>query len=152
MSAPEFQEFTARLLPEYAADHVRAGNWSQEEALGRAQGEFKELLPQGADSPDQYLLTALSVPGGFRVGELWYAIRPMGTHKQLFIYWIGISPIHRRRGHAAEILRGLEGDARRHGATEIALHVFGSNAAAIGLYDKLGFLTTNRIMSKPIPK
>ncbi len=47
MTQAEFEAFLERTIPEYAADHVRAGNWTEEESLERSRKEFEDLLPQG---------------------------------------------------------------------------------------------------------
>ena len=60
--------------------------------------------------------------------------------------WAGItdvwvSPDHRRRGLALEVLRELVGWAAERGATTAYLQTRGDNPAALALYDRLGFVT-----------
>ncbi len=60
--------------------------------------------------------------------------------------WAGItdvwvSPQHRRRGLAVEVVRALVGWAAERGATTVYLQVRGDNDAALMLYERLGFLT-----------
>lgn len=60
--------------------------------------------------------------------------------------WAGItdvwvSPEHRRRGLAAAVVRELVGWAAERGATTAYLQVRGDNAAALALYERLGFAT-----------
>lgn len=45
----------------------------------------------------------------------------------------------RRRGIALELIARAEAEARRLGATTLALDVYGSNAAALALYARAGF-------------
>ena len=72
--------------------------------------------------------------------------------------WAGItdvwvSPDRRRRGLAVEVVRELVGRAAEQGATTAYLQVRGDNAAAIGLYDRLGFVTHHeyRYLAAPPP-
>lgn len=60
--------------------------------------------------------------------------------------WAGItdvwvSPEHRRRGLAVEVVRALVGWAGERGATTAYLQVRGDNAGALELYERLGFVT-----------
>jgi ribosomal protein S18 acetylase RimI-like enzyme len=150
MTVPEFETLRDWLLPDYAAQHVRAGDWTSEEALERARGEFRELLPAGVATAEHFFWTIRADPGDERVGDLWCALRPSGAGRMLWIYWIGIDPAHRRHGYADEVLRTLETEARRLGASELGLHVFGSNAPARALYEKHGFAATDLVMRRPL--
>jgi len=47
MTSAEFEAFRSRLVREYAAAHVRAGNWTADEAEARSAEQTAELLPQG---------------------------------------------------------------------------------------------------------
>ena len=147
------QEFAAHVENEirgYAAAHVRAGNWSQTEAPARARAEFDQLLPKGVATPDHFLYTIRTNPGGERVGILWVAAKRDTQPPSAFIYDIEIDPAHQRRGFASDALRAAEQVAREQGLQKIALHVFGYNVGAIALYEKLGYVTTNRMMEKPL--
>ena len=52
---------------------------------------------------------------------------------------IAVDPCHRRKGYGREIVRALIGYAEENGIVTISLEVRESNAAAIALYDSLGF-------------
>ena len=58
MTPSEFGPFRDRLVREYAADHVRAGNWNEQEAEALAAKQTDALVPQGVDTPGQLLLVA----------------------------------------------------------------------------------------------
>jgi hypothetical protein len=47
MTEEEFQAFLAESVPEYAAEKVKAGNWTPEEALEKSRKEHTRLLPEG---------------------------------------------------------------------------------------------------------
>ena len=57
---------------------------------------------------------------------------------------VATHPDHRRRGLAAEVLTAMLAHARALRLTEVTLEVRESNAAAIALYEKLGFETVGK--------
>lgn len=57
----------------------------------------------------------------------------------LGVHGLEVSPTHRRRGLAGAVLAELLGWGGEHGATTVWLHVQTDNAAALALYDGLGF-------------
>ncbi len=58
---------------------------------------------------------------------------------ELHINTIAVDPAHRRRGLATELMRHTIADAVKDGARRATLEVRRSNAAAIALYERLGF-------------
>lgn len=133
----------------YADEHASTGRWSREEALRLSREEHEKLLPQGVATPDQHLWTIVRSSDGQRVGILWMAVRDDPT-RHAFIYNIEIDEAFRRRGYAEQAMVCLEDEARKLGLDTIRLHVFGSNAAARPLYEKLGYATTNVLMAKTL--
>ena len=70
LRAEEFASFRQRNIARYAQELLFArATDTQEHALTEAQGALDEMLPQGAETPRNYLLAAES--GGETVGELW---------------------------------------------------------------------------------
>ena len=53
---------------------------------------------------------------------------------------IAVSPEYRRRKTATKLLHSLTGYCEEHGVRELTLEVRRSNAAAVSLYEKEGFL------------
>lgn len=51
MNETEFQNFLPDSIAGYAADKVRSGNWTLEEAERRSTEEHARLLPQGLATP-----------------------------------------------------------------------------------------------------
>ena len=74
MTRDEFEVIFSRLVREYAADHVRAGNWTEDEAETAAE-QTEELLPQGVDTPGMLLLVA-ETPSGEPIGHVWVGLAP----------------------------------------------------------------------------
>ena len=147
MTSEEFEAWLPGTIAGYAAEHVRSGRWSEEEALERSRAEHDRLLPQGLATPDHRLWNIVPAGGGEPVGILWIQVmqKPAPT---AFVYNIEIYPQFRRRGYAEQAMLKLEDEARRLGLEGIRLHVFGHNTAARALYEKLGYLPTNINMLK----
>jgi ribosomal protein S18 acetylase RimI-like enzyme len=150
MTQDEFDVFLARLVKDYAADHVRAGNWSPEEAEERAAQQTAELLPAGLDTPGTLLLVAENAAGE-PVGHVWVALeRQPGSGGGAFIYDIDVLEAQRGKGYGRALLQAAERETARHGAPSIALNVFGPNTVARRLYESAGYETTSLQMRKSL--
>lgn len=147
MTDADFAAFTVARIPAYAADKVVSGEWSVEQAPELARMAFEELLPQGLLTTGHHLFNVID-NAGQRVGTLWMAEKERAGKRIAYVYDLFILPECRRQGHAARALAAAEAEARRLGLTGIGLHVFGHNASARLLYEKLGYQTTNLNMFK----
>ena len=63
MTSVEFGSLRERIIREYAAEHVAAGNWTPETAEARAAEETDRLLPLGVDTPGVRILMAEAPDG-----------------------------------------------------------------------------------------
>ena len=148
MTDKDYSAYLDRAVQGYADEHVKAGNWSQDEALERSRKEFEGLLPKGVQTPSNYIFTLLN-EASEKVGFIWYAIQPERPQRA-FIYDFEVYETFRRRGYANQSLAAMEQDAKPRGVRQVELHVFGHNTAARALYRKAGFEETNVIMTKTI--
>ena len=145
----EFAAWRDAVIPGYAQEKVRSGDWPPENAVDRARTQLDELLPQGAATRDNCLFT-ITGPVDEPVGTLWFAVKERGGRRVAYIYDVVIAPQYRRQGHAARAFAALEQKVAHLGLEGIALHVFGHNQAAHSRYVKLGFVETDITMFKPI--
>jgi ribosomal protein S18 acetylase RimI-like enzyme len=147
MTVAEFETYRARLVPEYAAEHVRAGNWTADQAETLAARQIDDLLPAGLDSPGMLLLVA-STSGGEPVGVVWVALdrRP----GEAWIYDIEVNQEHRGQGYGRALLQAAEQEAAKHGSQAISLNVFGPNTVARQLYESSGYQITALNMRKEL--
>jgi RimJ/RimL family protein N-acetyltransferase len=150
MDEGSYHEYRETLVREYAADKVRAGVWSKEEAEGAAAKDVDGLLPEGPATPNHHLYSVRDETLPAEVGVLWISPRDSGVGRSVWIYDIIVHERFRRRGYATHILQLAEDKARELGAITVELHVFGHNRGARTLYEKIGFTATSIIMSKPI--
>ncbi len=145
----EFSAWLEIVVPEYAEDKVASGQWDKDAALDLSRKEYAELLPRGRETENNHLYTVLA-PDGSAVGTLWFVAKDRANRRIAYVYDIYVAPEHRRRGHAYRAFLAMEQEVTRLGLTGIALHVFGHNQAAQALYLKLGYVTTNINMFKPV--
>ena len=145
-----FRKYRESLVRDYAADKVRAGVWSPEEAEEKSANDLDGLLPEGPATPEHYLYSVVDQSIPAEVGILWISPRDSGVGRSVWIYDIIVHEKFRRRGYASRILRLTEDRARELGADKIELQVFGHNHAARALYEKAGYRPSAIFMSKPL--
>lgn len=150
MTPSEFDAYCGYSIAQYASEHVRSGRWTPEEAYEQAAKQFKELLPDGVASKDNYLYTLRDPASQQNVGILWFAVEEQAGKRSAFVYDIEINPEFRRHGYGRQAFHELEQQARELGLDSIRLHVFGHNHAARALYEQLGFVPTNIAMVKSL--
>lgn len=148
MTQPEFDAFLARSIPEYAADNVRAGYWAESEALERSRKEFERFLPQGLQSPDNYLFTVYD--DGTPVGVIWMKANLERPIKSGFIFELYIDESQRGRGYGKQAMLLIEEQARALGLESLGLHVFAVNEMARNLYERVGYEVTSLNMAKKL--
>jgi ribosomal protein S18 acetylase RimI-like enzyme len=147
MTPDEFDRYRRRAIREYAAEHVRAGDWSQEAAERRAERETDDLLPDGVDTAGMALLVAEAE--GELVGIVWLGRAPR-QQVGWWIYDIEVIAAQRRRGYGRALLEAAEREAQSRGADAIGLNVFGGNDAARQLYESSGYQVTSIQMRKSL--
>ncbi|WP_409294066.1 GNAT family N-acetyltransferase [Peribacillus sp. SCS-26] len=145
MNAEDFQRYLTYAVQTYAAEHIKSGNWNEEEAYGKAAQEYKELLPDGEKTENHKLFTVRD--GEQEVGMIWLAQK--SDHRG-FIYDINIWEEYQGRGYGKKAMEEIGIKAKELGLKSIALHVFGHNGKALGLYEKLGYIITNIKMKKEL--
>ena len=150
MTDEEYRAYLALAVDDYAEEHVRAGNWTAEEAHAQAEAEYARYLPDGIRTAGQHLFQFVAGDEAAPVGMGWLAVSERNGAKEAFIYDIRVYPAFRRRGYARAALVALEDESRRLGARRIGLHVFAHNEAALALYAKAGYAATDHWMAKTL--
>ena len=146
MTESDYADWWQVGVRDYADDKIANGAWSKDEALGKSEDSFRELLPLGLETEGQYLFSIRLKDSGNRAGFLWFG----RYEKQPYVYDLYIVPEHRRCGYARAAMALLEQEAAKRGFTDIGLHVFGQNSAARDLYEQLGYGITDMTMRKKI--
>jgi ribosomal protein S18 acetylase RimI-like enzyme len=150
MTDEEFAAYRPRLAREYAEEHVQAGNWTPDEALGKSEAELDEILGEGLAQPDTLLLTAVDADD-VPVGLVWISlVHPRGVADTAYIFAIEVFSEHRGKGLGKALLAAAEQEVARHGVGNLGLNVFGSNTVARHLYESAGYVVTTQQMRKVV--
>ena len=148
MTPAGYAAFRADQQTAYADELRSSGTATPEAAATRAAAELDELLPAGGAPPGQLLWTAWD--GDQQVGHLWLEVTDHHDGPRAFVYDLAVTAGLRRRGHGRAVMAAAEQQARRRGCTFIVLSVFGTNHAARGLYDSLGYQPTEDLLVRKL--
>ncbi len=150
MTAGEFEDRLGAVMSEYVAEQIQVGNWSSSDAEELARVQQRRLLPHGIETPGMHWYVARTPPDQV-IGFLWLATEPTDPITGgAWIYAIEVDPHYRGRGLGRQLLQAAELEARRLGATAIALNVFGPNRIARQLYESSGYDVTSLQMRKSL--
>ena len=142
MQQEDFDRIIENEIREYAADHVRNGNWPEEGSLERSRKEFESLLPQGIHTPNQHIWSLMDEDR--KIGFIWVQVKA----NRAFIYDFLIHEEYRGIGYGKQSLTAMDERLRSMNVNSVSLHVFGDNVTAQELYKKMGFEITGMQMQK----
>jgi ribosomal protein S18 acetylase RimI-like enzyme len=132
----------------YAAGLRAQRGLSAEDAEQKADGDVAALLPEGELTPGHVLLVAREE--GSYVGGIWTAVQGPDRAGMAWIYHVWVEPAARGRRLSGRLISAAGDAVRQQGADSLGLNVSGDNAAAIAVYDALGFTVTAQQMSLPL--
>lgn len=145
MTKADLEDFLSVAIIDYAKDKVEADTWAAEEALANSKNSFNKLLYDGITTPNEYLY---SIFNDQKIGYLWFHVDEKQTGKNAFIYDFVIFETFRGKGFGTKTLEALDILAKGMKINKIELHVFAHNKTALGLYNKVGFESTDITMAK----
>ena len=146
MEEEYFENFRQAIIIEYASEKVKAGAWTESEALDKSKASNAQLLPDGLQTRHHYFFCIKNTYQQ-TVGHLWLGKM---TETLAWVYDITIFEEHRKKGYAAAAFAAVETYAKELGYQKIGLNVFGHNTAARNLYEKLNYNTDTLQMSKQL--
>jgi len=147
-TAEELSEFVEADLERYVQERVESGE-PPDTARRIAQEQSEALFPNGAPAEGQLLFRVLDDRGA-AVGTLWIGPHPVGQAKAFWVWDVRIEEAHRGKGYGRGAMELAELEARRRGATELGLNVFGHNEIARRLYESMGYIPTAIRMRKDL--
>lgn len=150
MTPREFEAFLEHDILEYARERVRAGYWSETEAVARSRKEHRALLPDGLKSRYHHLYTIQDAETKQAVGVLWMKTDLDSSRGSGFIFDLEIHEPFQREGYARQAMQELENLARGMGLRQLGLHVFAHNDGARALYEDLGYTVASLNMLKDL--
>lgn len=149
MTDGDYAAFLRKSIPEYAYDQMHAGNWTANEAAGRARAEFQQMLPQGPQTPNAYLRTILDEKDR-KVGMLWYFVDVNRSRKTAFLIDFFIFSEARHRGYEAQAFELFENEARNLGVERVELQIFTHKNEDLLLYRENGYQETSIFFAKDL--
>ena len=148
MTQSEFEAFIEHIIPDYAADKVRAGHWSEDEALEKSRKQTESLLSQGLQTKDHFLYTLYD--GEEAVGMIWLRAELDRPVKSGFIFDVEIKEEFRGKGYGKQAMLLIEEKARELGIRRMGLNVFAYNDVAKNLYEGIGYKVSSMNMLKDL--
>jgi len=148
MTQSGFDAFLERMIPDYASENVRAGHWSEDEALEKSRKQTGSLLPQGLQTKDHHLFTLYD--GDTEVGMVWLRAEMDRPIKRGFIFYVEVKEEFRGKGYGKQAMLLIEEKAHDLGIRQMALHVFGNNNVARNLYERMGYQVSSMNMFKDL--
>ena len=148
MTDQDYRAYISTLIPNFATELEKTGDFTREEALRETRQMVKELLTKGIETSNHFLFNVMAESEIQPIGILYIALQEEGTIKNAFIYDIEIKENYRGCGFGALVMRRAEEFARGYNAAEIWLHVFAANTIAIRLYQKLGYEVRKEFFGK----
>lgn len=149
MSDSDYAFWKPRSLENYIQEKMKANSLTRAEAEEIGNADFNRILPNGLASKDNYLFK-MAGDAPEALGYLWYCVRGPQENRRIFICDIMVEEKHRGKGYGKKAMLLAEEGAKSLGIKKIGLHVFGYNKTAIGLYQSLGYITTDLSMEKPL--
>ena len=131
----EFAQYEEWSIGSYAEALIRSGTETKADALAVSAEEFEELLPDGLDTPDNFLYYAENEYGE-NVGFVWLTFIETDD---VCIGDFGVSPDYRAQGYGGAILRALEHMLSEKGVRRLSTHVFDCDITMLRLYKDCGF-------------
>lgn len=131
----EFERYLEWAIQDYANNLLKSGNSKKENAYEDADGQFKELLSEGLQTPNNYFYV-IENNSSEDVGFIWYA----QDKESGYIYDFLILEQFRRNGNGFQTLFEIEKFAKEKGKNQLRLQVFKYNESAMNLYYKMGYV------------
>ena len=135
MTDVEYEKFVETSVLDYSQNLIKSGECSEENGFECAENQFKELLPQGKYTEDNFFCVVVNDENE-NVGVIWYRKHTEGI---AFITDFLIYKQFRKKGYGRATLLLLDSEAKAKGYNKILLHVFKFNETAFSLYSSLGY-------------
>ncbi|MGW2560680.1 GNAT family N-acetyltransferase [Streptomyces sp. NPDC001514] len=141
MTEGEFQEWLTAAVENYTREWVARGV-PHDQARAKSEADHRNLLPDGFATRGAWL--NVLVADGTVVGHVWVAEREVRPGEQgAYVYDVEVAEAHRGRGYGRALMLLAERVALAEaGVSLLGLHVFAGNTPALGLYESLGYRTT----------
>jgi GNAT superfamily N-acetyltransferase len=150
LTAPEFPDWRAA-EERHLAEQLHRSGATGEEAGERAGTLMASYFPQGVDTPGT-LLSRLLVdgePGGMLWLRLDHTDHPDGR-RLAWVAYVEVAETMRGRGLGRALMLEAERQVLDADRTDLGLNVYEHNAAALSLYQSLGYADYALSVAKPL--
>lgn len=138
MTSEEYEKFFQMSRDNQVNDLV-AGGMSREDAISSTEAELAQLLPDGQDTEQNFLMMIKKEEDLTEVGYIWTIHEFTNDSMQSFLCDLAIYEEYRGNGFAGEAISQMEKSAYTYGCEESILFVKNDNTKAIELYQSLGY-------------
>lgn len=147
MTEEEFLKYKKDNVADYARDLLKGKNITEEQALMKAENEFNWALPDGLDTPDNFLMKIIDAASGKEVGIIWFLYEWNQSHdtRNVFLSDLLIYEPERRKGYASAAVNEMNSLAKADGCRSSVLFVWEHNPGGARLYEKCGYEPAHRI-------
>jgi len=135
MTDDEFRLYFEKKIKRYTEVLSQNVHEEGEEPSSKALKQLNNLLPQGNKTPNHFLFNIYK--DEHVKGFVWLKVEK--EKKSAFLYEIYIFEEFRSKGFGTEVMNYIEEWLNKKEVHYLKLHVFGNNAGARRLYEKLGF-------------
>jgi GNAT superfamily N-acetyltransferase len=135
MTEPEFADWRARGIADYAAQRAESGLASAAAATADSAAQYNMLLPDGLATANHTFLCLCA--GDQVVATIWTCHHR--APRTSWVYDVEVGKQHRGKGFGRAAMIAGENATLDGGDTQLALNVFGQNSVAIRLYTSMGY-------------
>ena len=143
MTEKEFQEYVLYSNEHHAVSLQNEKGVTKEEAYTETEKGLKRMLPNGKETPDNYLMVIQRQEDSAIVGYMWYIYNHRREDTYLFLCDFHVLEEERRKGYAEEALSKMDETARQLSCRKCVLFVSNENVRAKKLYEKCGYIYRN---------
>ena len=142
LTEKEFAAYMVYHIEHHAESLAKDKGISMEAASKEVEERLPGMLPNGKDTPDNYIMAIERKEDSAIVGYMWY-IYDRRRDTYLFLCDFHVFEEERRKGYGEEALYEMEEAARRLLCKQCALFVADANTNARNLYEKCGYIYRN---------
>ena len=139
MTEDEFSYVYQWSVEQNTKELMKELHMSEEDAAKKTMEEVSEMLPDGINTSNNYLMSIIEAESGEMVGFIWTLHEMTDGRKQCFICDFAVWESYRRKRYGIKTLCLMEKMAIESGCQEIVLFVGDHNYAAKTMYEKCGY-------------
>ena len=139
MTEDEFSYVHQWSVEQYTKELMDELQMSEEEAIKKTMEEVSEMLPDGLNTSNNYLMSIIEAESEEMIGFIWTLHEMTDGRKQCFICDFAVWESKQQKGYGKRALDLTEQKAVEAGCQECVLFVNDHNHRAIKLYDKCGY-------------